>query len=97
MRLKRKTEVAKVADEIIAQLNQRWRRPLNETAATFEFIGKLKFKTEGDDARCAAVLRSALGGKMTFLFTDEQIDGLRASIDLCKRELTAIATGRKSD
>ena len=95
MRLKRKTEIEKVADEIIAQLNRRWRRPLNETAATFEFIRRLKFKTEGDDARCAAVLRSALAEKMDFLFSDEQLTGLRASIELCKRELTAIAAGRK--
>jgi len=95
IRLKRKTEVAKVVDEIITQLNQRARRPLNEIGAAFEFIRRLKFKTEGDDARCAAMLQSAMAEKVGFLFSDEQLAALRAAIDSCKNELTAFASGGK--
>ena len=36
MRLKHRTEVTKAVDEIVAEINQRWRQPISEVLATFE-------------------------------------------------------------
>jgi hypothetical protein len=93
MRFRQRTEVGKVVDEIIARINQRMRRPMNEVVANFEYIGRLKFRSRVDELQIAAALRERMPLLERGLYSEEQMATLVAAIAAVKKNLTAIARG----
>ena len=92
LRRKPKTEVARLADEIVDTLNAKVRRPMDEIIGALRFVGRLRFKSAEAERVVAAMLRAELLPRM-----QEGLSGMAGLSELSsavlqlKRDLRAIA------
>jgi hypothetical protein len=80
VRSEAKREIERMVEDILAKLDARMRRPLNELSSFFEWLRRVKFRHEGNERLVAAALSAQMERFEKGMFSDDQVKALSAMI-----------------
>ena len=80
MRSEAKREIERMADEVVAKIDARLRRPLNEMTSFFEWLRRVKFKSASSESLVAAALTVEMERFEKAMFSDAQATAISQMI-----------------
>jgi hypothetical protein len=94
MRSDAKREIEEMADDIVAKLDRRLRRPLNEMVSFFEWLRRIKFKSSSSERLVAAALSDEMERFEKGMFSDAQVAAISQTISDYRQRIAEMAKSK---